>query len=195
MVNFSKAFDRIDISLLPDNIMESDLPGQIIALTDSMGKNTSVCTSYGRQFIDEWNVMTGVRLGGISSGILINFYLDEVISDISRLPAGNTSNCSILNILGYDHNLVLVAPTAKALQLLLNALNSKLYTLSLQVNVQKSRKIVFKHGNKKVSTSLTRSNQPLKKVKKTTYLGLVFTDDIFYAKDVERAKLAFFQTI
>ena len=55
----------------------------------------------------------------------------EVISDVSKLPAGRTFNCSKINILGYADDLVLVATTDQALQLLLNVLTSKLSTLSL----------------------------------------------------------------
>ena len=37
------------------------------------------------------------------------------------------------------------------------------------------------------------NNQPLRQVMDTTYLGVVLTDDLSCAKDVERAKLAFFK--
>ena len=85
-----------------------------------------------------------MRQGGISSEILFKLYLNEVKSDISKLPAECTLICSKVNILGYADDLVLVAPTAQALQLLLNALTSKISTLSLLVNVQKSCNIVFR---------------------------------------------------
>ena len=89
-----------------------------------------------------------MRQGGISCGIVLHFYLEEVIPDISMLPSGCTLNCSKVDFLGYAHDLVLVSPTAQALQLLLNALTSKLSILSLQVNVQTSRNIVFRPSNK-----------------------------------------------
>ena len=193
MVDLSKAYDRINTSLLCDKMRETELPGLVIEFIDFMCKNTFVCTSYGGQLSDEWNVRNGVRQGGISSGILFNFYLNEVISDITKLPVGCTLNCNKVNILGYADDLVLVAPTAQALQLMLNALTCKLSTLSLQVNVQKSCNIVFRHSNKKVLTSLTMNNQPLRQVMDTTYLGVVLSDDLSCAKDVERAKLAFFK--
>ena len=100
-----------------------------------MCKNTFVCTSSGVQLRDEWNFKNGVRHGGMSSGILFNFYLNEVLSGISKLPAGCTLNCSKVNILGYANDLVLPAPTTQTLKLLLYALSSKLSTLSLRVKV------------------------------------------------------------
>ena len=134
-----------------------------------------------------------MRQGGISSEILFYFYINEVISDISKLPAGCTLYCTKVNIQGYADDLVLVPPTAQALQLLLNVLTAKLSTLSLQVNLLKSCNIVFRHCNKKVLTSLTMNNQPLRQLMDTTYFGAVLTDDLSCAKDVERAKLAFFK--
>ena len=64
---------------------------------------------------------------GISSLILFNFYLNEIASGISRLRAGCTLNCREVKILRYADDLVLVAPTAQALELLLNSLFSKRY--------------------------------------------------------------------
>ena len=106
---------------------------------------------------------TELLQGGIFSEILFNFYLIEAISDISKLPAGWTSNCSKVNILGYDDVLILVAPTAQASNFLLNVPTSKHYKMSLQVNVKKSCNIVVRHSNKVVSTSMTMSNQLLSK--------------------------------
>ena len=73
---------------------------------------------------------------------------------------------------------------------MLNAVTSKLDTLSLTVFVLKSCNIVFRHSNEKVSTSLTMNNQLLRQVMETTYL-VPSTEDISCAKDVERANLSF----
>ena len=113
-----------------------------------MGKITYVCTFYGGQLSHERSVKNGVRQGGISSGILFNFYLIEVLSDISKQQAWCTLSCRKVNILGYADDLVLVAPIPQAWQLLQNVVTSKLYTLSLQVNVQKACNIVFRHSKK-----------------------------------------------
>ena len=89
-VDRSKAYDRINTSLLCDKPNESDLPGQVIALLDFMCNNTFVCTSYGRQWSDELNIKNMLREGSISSGIIYNFYLNETLSNISELPVGCT---------------------------------------------------------------------------------------------------------
>ena len=81
-----------------------------------------------------------MRQGGISSEILFNFYLNEVISDTSKLPAGCTLIFSEFNIIGYSDELVRVAPTTQALQFALTSKGCTLwdvYTLSHQINMQK----------------------------------------------------------
>ena len=44
-----------------------------------------------------------------------------------------------------------------------------------------------------MSTSLTMNNKPLRQIIENAYLGVVLTDDISCAKDIERANLAFFK--
>ena len=88
MLDLSKAYNRTKTSFLYDKMRETELPGQIITLIDFICKKNFVCTSYGEQLSDEWNVRNIVRQRGVSSGILFDFYLNEVISEISKLPAG-----------------------------------------------------------------------------------------------------------
>ena len=121
------------------------------------------------------------------------FYLKEVTSDISKQPVVCTLICSKFNIIGYADDLVLVAPIAQALKILLNVPTSKLYTLSLQVNVQKSWNVVV-NCNKKGSTSLIINNQPMRQVMETTDL-VVFIDDLSCATDFELAKLDSFEHV
>ena len=56
MVDLSKAYDRINTSLLCDKMREMSTPVQVVALIDFMGKNTFVCESYRGQLNDEWSV-------------------------------------------------------------------------------------------------------------------------------------------
>ena len=56
MIDLSKAYDRINTSLLSEKMREADLPGQVITLIDFMGKITFVCTFHGGELSDEWNL-------------------------------------------------------------------------------------------------------------------------------------------
>ena len=52
---------------------------------------------------------------------------------------------------------------------------------------------VFRHNKKRVPTRFTLNSLPLRQVTECTYLGVVLSDDLSCTKDVERAKLAFFE--
>ena len=56
MVELSKTYARINTSFLCQKMRETELPGQAVALIECMCKSTIVCTSYGQQLSDEWNV-------------------------------------------------------------------------------------------------------------------------------------------
>ena len=75
--------------------------------------------------------MNGVRQGAISSGILFNLYLNEVISDLSKLPVEYTLIYSKVNMLGYADDLVLVVLTTQALQFFAKSTHPQaLYTVT-----------------------------------------------------------------
>ena len=78
VVALSKAYDRIITSLICVKNRETDLRGHLVALIDFIVKNTFVYTSYGGHVSGEWNVKNGVRQRGVSSKILIKFYISEL---------------------------------------------------------------------------------------------------------------------
>ena len=94
MVDLPRAYDSINTSSLLDKIMQTVLPGQVIALIDFMGKNTYVCAFCGEKSSEYWTFKKKVQQGGVSSWVLIIFYLNEVISDASKLPVWCTLNCT-----------------------------------------------------------------------------------------------------
>ena len=53
-----------------------------------MDKDIFFCTSYQGFFSNEWNVGNGVCQAGVTSGVLLKFYLNEVLTDKANLPLG-----------------------------------------------------------------------------------------------------------
>ena len=84
--------------------------------------------------------------------------------------------------------MVLLAPTAQGLQVMLDSLSHTIRSLLLKFNVQKSCHIVFRHKNRKKVFDVNTDNQILKTDTECKYLGVVLSDDLSCTKDVERAK-------
>ena len=108
-----------------------------------MRKKSFICTSYREYLCVKWNVKNGMRQGGISYWVIFNFYLNEVISDIFKLPAGCTLKCSKVNTLGYADDYVLVASTAQQLKCFLNAFASKRDVKNISVPYHKAIECLY----------------------------------------------------
>ena len=75
-----------------------------------MGKNTFVSTSHEGCLSDEWKVGNGVRQGDVTSDILFNFYVNEVLTGLADQPLGCELSGNIINIFCYTDDITLLAP-------------------------------------------------------------------------------------
>ena len=80
---------------------------------------------------------------GVLSAYLFSFYVDSVSKEISNLPAGCVLGINKINILAYADDLVLMAPTSSALQILLDNIGLLLGQLNLCINVGKTVAMFF----------------------------------------------------
>ena len=111
-------------------------------------------TTYEGCLSNEGKVGNEVRQGGITTGILFNFYLNEVLTDLPGLSLGCKLNHNRVNIFCFGDDIALLPPTENALQFMLDTLPPKLENLSLKINVEKSCNTVFKHKRSRISADL-----------------------------------------
>ena len=182
----STAYDRMNISSLCDKLKATYLPGQIINLIEFMGKNTFVCISYEGSLSDKWKVGKGVRQGGVTSGILFSFYLNEDLTDLADLPLGFELSGNRVIVLWLADDIALVTPIENALKFMLDTLSLKLEKLSLKINVETSCNIVFKHKSRRISTKMSLQGQPMKQVSECVYLSIVLMNNLACTSDMER---------
>ena len=193
IVDLSKAYDRINISSPCNKLKATYLPRPIVYLIEFISHNTFVCTSNVGCLSDERKVGNGVRQGGVTSGIIFNFYLTVNLTDFADLPLGCELSGNRVNIFCHADDNALLAHTENALQFMLDTLASELENLCLKINVEKSCDIVFKLKSRKISTNLSLQGQPLKQVSECVYLGVVLMDNLACTSDMERSKRTFFQ--
>ena len=97
----------------------------------------------------------GARQGGVTSGILFNFYLNEVLTNLAILSLGYELSGNRVNNFCYADDITLLAHTENALQFMLHTLSPKFGNFSVKINVGKPCNIVFKHESRRISTNLT----------------------------------------
>ena len=186
-IDLSMAFDKINYKLLINKLIRAYIPIPIIRMLTFMFEKTFVKVCFGGYTGDEWKVGNGVRQGGILSSLLFNFYIDEVICSISSLDVGCNLEFSRTNIIVYADDILLMAPTASGLQLLIDSLGESLKNLCLVPNPSKSKYIVFKQRRTMVTQrNVNLDGVGIEKVTEIKYLGVILNEDLNLGNDVGR---------
>ena len=192
VLDLSKAFDRIDFSILREKLIKTSVPSVIVRIIDYMLQNSFVKTVYNGVYSKEWKLQRGVRQGGILSAFLFSFYIDDMLRSFSNFNVGCILGHSKMNILSYADDLVLMAPTASGLQMLLDKACYHLENLKQELNLEKSTYIVFKNNkNKNVDFSIYLRGTELTRSSKIKYLGVVLEENPLSLSDVDRCMNSF----
>ncbi len=85
----------------------------------------------------------GIRQGGVLSPYLFAVYMDSVIVNVKESNVGCQINLTKISIIVHADDILLVAPSVTALQILLNACEEELSRLALTTNAKKSVCIIL----------------------------------------------------
>ena len=100
------------------------------------------------------------------------------------------------NIIAYADDIVILAPSRRALEVLLNICLTEAMALELSFNFQKSKVMVFHPSSKKASSKLAAQfkmgNNCIDEVKDVRYLGYIITNDLTNDSDIDRALKKFY---
>ncbi len=100
---------------------------------------------WGNIVSSSFTVRSGTCQGGILSPVLFNVYIDDEWSEtLQNIDIGCYINNVYLNHLIYTDDTVLIAPSATALQQLLNICQDFVKENDLELNLSKSKYMVFK---------------------------------------------------
>ena len=129
---------------------------------------------------DSFNILTGVRQGGVLSPYLFRFYVHDLIHSITGMRVGYNIGGEMVNLLCCADDMVLLAPSWNALHLLIDTVYTLSHEINMSFNTNKTVCIVF---NPSVSCkvishnfpSFTAGNTALKFVNQFKYLGNIIT--------------------
>ena len=115
----SKAFDRVNHSLLFDKLLKQGVPGYIVRLLVFWYTNQKMCVRWGNVYSDYFGVSNGVRQGSILSPLLFNLYMDDLSDRLNKLKIGCCINGIVVNHIMYADDLVLIAPSVAGMNKIL----------------------------------------------------------------------------
>ena len=191
-IDFKKAFDTVQRDLLWYKLMSIGITGRILDAIQSLYTDIQ-CTVKVNDFFSAWfPVSNGLKQGCKMSPTLFSVYINDLAQEINRLGCGVQLDEIIVSVLLYADDIVLIAPNAENLQLMLNILDSWCKKLKMIVNPEKSKVIQFR------TTSVPQSNfefhcgeLDIHYVSSYKYLGLWLNEHLNMNKTVkELAKSA-----
>lgn len=119
-IDSSKAFDRVNYQCLFTKLINRKVPIIIARFFMEWYCTQEFVVRWGRCYSLPFTASNGVRQGGILSPLFFNVYMDELSVTLSNANLGCVMNGVFFNHLMYADDLVVLAPSPRAMQMLLN---------------------------------------------------------------------------
>lgn len=184
-VDFRKAFDTVWRKGLWQKINNSGINGKCFKVIYNMYNNIKSCVNLRSETSDFFPCLVGVRQGENMSPFLFSIFLndlEEFMTSIGSVPLENLSEKIIselhiyiqLFVLLYADDTVIFSETPDGMQRSLNNFQQYCKLWKLEVNVKKTKVMVFSKRKCRQQHSFVLNDQTLDIVDSFTYLGITF---------------------
>ena len=186
----SKAFDRVNHSLLFSKLLKQGLPVYIVRILSYWYAHQFMIVKWAGSCSSRFSVTNGVRQGGILSPYLFNFYVNDLSVRLNNCHTGCVVGSEIINHTMYADDLVIFSPSDAGLCELLNVCELFAAEHDIVYNTSKSavmiirNKILHKVDNSAFRFILSKEVIPV--VQKYKYLGHFLSDNLRDDYDLAR---------
>ena len=207
VVTVSRALVFSDASLMPQRrlielVISSYLTGYwrkislrpyIIRLLFSWYKDQKSSVLWNKTLSEKFSVSNGVRQGGVLSPILFIVYIDELLIRLQSQAVGCHWSYYFAGAFGYADDIVLLAPSASALRLMLNTCCQFATDYNLAFNPGKTQLVRFSLPSSSPSPTTAPvfvfGGQSLLLVDRASHLGHILRSDLSDADNILRVQL------
>ena len=147
-IDVSKAFDTVNHGLLMKCLRNLHIPEGIIKLIEYWYNNQYVSVRFNGTLSDEWKIKNGVRQGGILSELFFSLYINDVINKVNKQNIGCKMGIINCILIAYADDMVIMSPSYKGLQMLLNIVYNELDSIGLKINTNKTKCMIFRSKKK-----------------------------------------------
>ena len=137
-IDISKAFDRMNHHGLFLKLMQRKVPVNLLCVIENWFNTCMTCVRWCSTFSDTYCLLRGIRQGGVLSPYLFALYINDIIRGVEEQNVGCTIGFAPICIILYADDILLLAPSVNALQLLLHTCEVELRKLDLYINSAKS---------------------------------------------------------
>ena len=190
----SKAFDRVNHSLLFEKLAKRGIPFYILRILIFWYDSQQMCVRWGETISDYFKVTNGVRQGSILSSYFFNIYIDDLSKKLAKLNIGCLTGALIVNHLLYADDIILISPSSRGLHRLLRECEDYGLANDIVFNASKSAVMCFrsKSSIKFKIPDFVLSNATIPRVNVFKYLGHFLSDCSSDALDIERQRKKIF---
>ena len=176
-IDFKKAYDSIWHEGLFHKMKENGIMGNFLNLVKDIYKKTKCAVKVKDSTTNFFNYTKGVRQGCPLSPILFNMYIDDIFETVNK---NNESDISLgggdkYNALMYADDLIILSDSEEGLQRQINKISGYCKKWKLDINIKKTKVMIFNRGNKLLKSEVRYENKILESVKVIKYLGFTLS--------------------
>jgi endonuclease/exonuclease/phosphatase family metal-dependent hydrolase len=190
-LDFSKAFDKVSYWKLFHKLLDDNVDVGIVRLLAFWYSKQQMCIRWHDCLSQFFTLGNGTRQGGVLSPWLFARYIRDLLSEVVRSKVGCNIGGMFVNILAYADDIVLMAPSWRGLQRLLDVVVQQSKAVDMSLNARKSVCMVFspRDRSKVVSSAFPQFNvgsEMLQFVPRFKYLGHMILSSNTDDADIQR---------
>lgn len=193
-IDISKAFDRMNHHGLFIKLMQRSLPVQLLTVFENWFFKCFTCVKWGSVYSSFYKLNCGIRQGGVLSPHFFAVYIDSIVTKVKSLGIGCQLGLVKFSIFLYADDILLLAPSIRSLQKLLDICECELRLLDLAINSKKS--VCIRIGPRYSADCVelvTADGVKLKWVATLRYLGIYFLSGKTFRVCFDNAKKNFYR--
>ena len=175
-VDFKKAFDCVYRNALWLKLYKQGIQGKLLRIIRDMYQKVKSCVKSCNTYSEFFEYSVGLRQGEVISPILFSLFIEDIELFLQdKVNSGIQLNDIMLILLLFADDMIILGDTPEDLQNSLNLLHTYCEEWSLDVNILKTKVMVFrKRGNLRLNESFTYNDSTLDVVNDFNYLGTIF---------------------
>ena len=185
-VDFSNAFDTVNRKHLIHCLNQNGSHGKLLKIIRSIYEQVEAAVRINQSITDFFFCKLGVTQGCLISPRLFIIFINELEKELKNSNCRGTSLASAVGIflLMYANDIALIADTSVEIQRKLKALESFCQKWGIEVNMAKTKIIVFRNGGKLSSKEKFLYNgKTVDIVTHYKYLGIVFNSRLTWGHE------------
>ena len=174
--------------MLFDKLLTRGLPVSIVRFLSSWYYAQQKCVRWNSSVSDSFHVSNGVRQGGVLSPMLFAVYVDSLLEMLEASGVGCYSGGCFVGAVCYADDIVLLAPCASALRVMLDICDTFASSHGLVFNAAKTQLICFRQRyTNTFPPQIIFNGSTLRFVEEVSHLGHILAYNLDDKQDIIRA--------